>query len=262
MYTSGTEAKNMRAVLMRTVSILTDVTMKRHVASIAIVLLLMTPGMPASADTLWHPVAEITSAAENYLKLTVGASDDRLIPTAGYLDPRLQLPRCNALLDPYLRPGTKASGRIIVGVRCTGPKPWKVYLPVHVAVMENILVTRRSLPRNHQLQPEDVEISSRDVSGLAGGYVSQTNEIVGHRLKHAVARGVIITPALLQIEVVIRRGQSVTLIVHHESLDIRMSGKALMDGAANQRIKVENIGSGRVVEGLVRSAEQVEVLVN
>ena len=76
------------------------------------------------------------------------------------------------------------------------------------------------------------------------------------------ARGVVITPSLLQAEVLIRRGQSVTLTVHNEALDIKMSGNALMDGRANQRIKVENIGSGRVVEGLVRSAEQVEVPLN
>jgi len=265
MFTGGTDMRNMRVYLMRTVNILTIVTMKRQVAGIAVALLLVTPGVPGgadAADTLWHPVEDITAAAENYLKLTVGASDDRLVPTAGYLDPRLQLPRCNAALEPYLRPGTKASGRIIVGVRCTGPKPWKVYLPVHVAVMENILVARRSLPRDHQIQTQDVERASRDVSGLAGGYLSQIDEIIGHRLKQTVARGVVITPGLLQTEVLIKRGQSVILIVRNGSLNIRMSGKALMDGAANQRIKVENIGSGRVVEGLVRSAEQVEVLVN
>ena len=44
-------------------------------------------------------------------------------------------------------------------------------------------------------------------------------------------------------------------------MNISMSGKALMDGALNQRIRVENITSGRVVEGVVRSREQVEILV-
>ena len=34
-----------------------------------------------------------------------------------------------------------------------------------------------------------------------------------------------------------------------------------MDGALNQRIRVENLNSGRVVEGIVRSPEIVEILV-
>lgn len=40
-----------------------------------------------------------------------------------------------------------------------------------------------------------------------------------------------------------------------------MIGTALMDGAIGQRIRVENVNSGRVVEGIVRSREVVEVLV-
>ena len=255
----------MRAYSMRLVRILTSVTTKRHLAGFVVLFLLAKTGMAAGADssaTLWHPVKEITAAAENYLKLTIGPADDRIVPTAGYLDPRLQLVRCTVALDPYLRPGTIVSGRTIVGVRCAGSRPWKVYVPVYVAVMESVLITGKSMPRGHLIQPDDIEISTRDVSGLVGGYLSQANDILGQRMKRAVARGVVITPSLLQAEVLIRRGQSVTLIVHNEALDIKMSGKALMDGTANQRIKVENIGSGRVVEGLVRSAEQVEVPVN
>ena len=171
----------MRAYSMRAVSILTDVTTIRHLAEFAILLLLLTRGMPAGADaldTLWHPVKDITAAAENYLKLSIGSSDDRIVPTAGYLDPRLQLPRCTAALDPYLRPGTKLSGRTIVGVRCTGSRPWKVYLPVYVAVMETVLITNSSMPRGYLIQPEDVEIATRDVSGLVGGYLSQPDDIL------------------------------------------------------------------------------------
>ena len=252
----------MCATSMRSVSILADVTAKRHLPGFAFLLLLLMPGIHAAADTLWHPVKEITAAAETYLKRTIGPSDDRLVATAGYLDQRLQLPRCTAALEAYLRPGAKVSGRTIVGVRCPGSKPWKVYLPVYVAVMEKVLIARSSMPRGHLVRHQDVEIASRDVSMLLGGYLSMSSDIIGHRMKRAVTRGVVITPSLLQTEFLIKRGQSVTLTVHDESLDIRMSGKALMDGTANQRIKVENIGSGRVVEGLVRSAEQVEVPVN
>ena len=191
----------MRAYSKRFVSILTEVTTKRHLAGFVVLLLLAKTGMAAGADSSaiqWHPVKEITAAAENYVKLTIGSSDNRIVPTAGYLDPRLQLPRCTTALDPYLRPGTIVSGRTIVGVRCTGSRPWKVYLPVFVAVMETVLITGKSMPRGHLIQPDDIEIATRDVSGLVGGYLSQTNDILGQRMKRAVARGVVITPSLVE----------------------------------------------------------------
>jgi len=144
---------------------------------------------------------------------------------------------CHAALQrsiPFCDLETKVSGRTIVGVRCTGSKPWKVFLPVFVAVMDKVLIARRSMPRVYPLQPEDVELNTRDVSGLVGGYLSRTNDIIGRRMKRAVARGAVIIPSLLQSEVLIKRGQSVTLTVLSASLNNKMSGKALADGALRQ----------------------------
>ena len=50
-------------------------------------------------------------------------------------------------------------------------------------------------------------------------------------------------------------------LIANGGMTIQMSGKALMDGAISQRIRVENTNSGRIVEGIVRSRELVEVLV-
>lgn len=254
----------MRVYAMRSVSILTEITKKRHLIGVALLLAMLAlfvPSFADAADSRWHPIREITAVAENYLKLTIGPSDDRIVPTAGHLDPRLHLPLCSVALDPYLTPGAKVTGRTIVGVRCSGSKPWKIYLPVYVAVMEDVVIAQSAIQRDYLIRPEDVTLEKRDVSGLAGGYLSRISDIVGHRLKQSVAPGVVIVPALLRAEVLVKRGQTVTLFVRNDSLNIRMSGKALMDGASDQRIRVENTVSGRIVEGLVRSAERVEVLI-
>jgi len=246
------------------VNILTSRREKRHLTGVGLFLALSIYTFPthtAAEETQWHSVREISATAEQYLKLTLGASDDRIVPTAGHLDPRLRLARCSEALDPYLNPGSKTSGRIIVGIRCNGSKPWKIYLPVYIAIMEDVVVAQSSMPRDYLIRPEDIKVTLRDVSGLVGGYLSQTTDIVGQRLTRAISPGVVMTPALLQAAVLIKRGQAVTLIVRNDSINIRMAGKALMDGAAAQRIRVENTVSGRIVEGLVRSAEQVEVLI-
>jgi len=254
----------MRVYSMRSVSILTAVTEKRHLIGVTLLLTMCAMFMSSFADATesrWHPVREIAAVAENYLKLTIGPSDERIVPTAGHLDPRLHLPLCSVALNPYLRPGAKVTGRTIVGVRCSGSKPWKIYLPVYVAVMEDVVIAKSAMQRDYLIQSADVTTARRDVSGLAGGYLSRISDIVGHRLKQSVAPGVVIVPALLRAEVLVKRGQTVTLFVRSDSVTIRMSGKALMDGASEQRIRVENIVSGKIVEGLVRSADQVEVLI-
>jgi flagella basal body P-ring formation protein FlgA len=145
-------------------------------------------------------------------------------------------------------------------VRCAGDKPWKVYLPVDVIVTETVLVASRTLPRGHILSVDDVNPQRRDVSRLLSGYISDVGSLSGHQLKTQILAGKILTPAMLQAETAIRRGQTVTLIVGTGLLSIRTSGTALADGALKQRIRVKNTHSGRIVEGIVRSREDVEVL--
>lgn len=209
----------------------------------------------------WQSNEDIARVAEEFIREQAGQSDPRVTPRAGHLDPRLQLPLCDVELNAFLRPGTKVSSKTAVGVRCSGSRPWKVYVPVEVVVMDAVLVTRKMLPRGHILTAEDVITEKRNVSRLIRGYLARPEDLIGQRLKHQVMGGKVISPSMLAADMVIKRGQSVTLLLRSNGLHITMAGKALMDGAVNQRIKVENTASQRIVEGLVRSPEHVEILV-
>ena len=208
----------------------------------------------------WHPIKDIQAAAEEYIRLTVGRDDSRVVPSAGHLDSRLQLPHCGQDLDPYLPARGRSTGRIIVGVRCQGDRPWNIFLPVSVAVMEDVIVSASALPLGHRVMPEDLEVRQRDVSRLTSGYLTEPDAIVGQLLRRPIGRGIVLTRNQLSAPVMIRKGQAVTLSIENGSIAIRMSGKALMNGAANERIRVQNSDSGRVVEGIVRSNEVVQIV--
>lgn len=262
----GTGVIGMHEKLTNSVGFLTRQGATRRVAAvICVVMSLATPlahGSQDPANAGWHPVADIKAAAESHVISKVGQGDaGHIVATAGHLDKRLQLPRCTTAIEPYIQNPGRNVGRMVVGVRCNGQKPWNVYLPVKVAMMENVLVTARPLQRGHVLEAADVVVDQRDVSEVFGGYLSDVDTAVGQRLKRSVGSGVVLTPAQVQPRILIERGQTVTLTVEGSSLNISMQGKALMDGSANQRIRVENTGSGRVVEGLVRSSQHVQILV-
>ena len=231
-------------------------------AALSAALLFIGLGTNAeAAATDWHPVSSLQRTAERFLLEQIDADGDRVSVRAAPLDPRVQLPLCSAPTEAFLQRGSKMSNRMIVGVRCTGERPWKIYLTVDVVVNEAIYVAARTLPRGHVLTAADVTRADRDVAMLSGGYVTTLNDALGRRLKQPLIEGAVLTPRMLAADVAVRRGQSVTLTVRSDELAIRMKGKALMDGAVNQRIRVENSTSRRVVEGIVRSPEHVEVLV-
>jgi flagella basal body P-ring formation protein FlgA len=43
-------------------------------------------------------------------------------------------------------------------------------------------------------------------------------------------------------------------------MSVRMAGRAMTDGLLNQRVKVENLSSGKIVEGYARSEQVVEIV--
>lgn len=217
-------------------------------------------GAPADAAD-WHPTGDIARAAEDFLVDKLGNPSGDTSVRAGMLDRRLKLSVCDAPLEGFLRPGTRVGPKTIVGVRCAGTKPWKVYIPVEVVVRRPVWVARKPLPRGHLIARDDLVADVRDVSRMSAGYLSDPASVVGRRLRSSVLAGRVLTPGLLEANNVISRGQTVTLMVASGDLQIRMAGKALMDGALNERIRVENLNSGRVVEGIVRSVELVEVIV-
>ncbi len=230
----------------------------------AIVLTTLLPhGANGRGETpQWQPVAQISATAEAFLRSRTGVFAGNTTVAAGNLDPRHRLSYCDEPLQAFIRRGTQIKARTIVGVRCNGTKQWKVYVPVDVFVTANVLVARQTMMKGQVLTAADLASEQRDVTRLRSGYLSDVQQVVGQRLKTQLIAGKTLTPSMIAADIAIRRGQSVTLTVGAGDFDITMSGTALMDGALNQRIRVKNNNSGRIVEGFVRSREHVEVLVS
>ena len=239
---------------------------RRRRLHVLLALLLVGTTVDSVADgSRWHPVGNIEQTAESYLRDKVGldtpGTRSRTTLQAGSLDERHRLAKCDVPLEPFMRRGARVSARTIVGVRCSGSSPWKVYVPVDVVTLATVTVAKAVLPRGHVLSAADLATDQRDVSRQLAGYFSNPGDLVGQRVKYQVIAGRVITPSMLQANNIIKRGQTVTITVNGAGIGVRMAGTALMDGALNQRIRVENRNSGRVVEGVVRSQEHVEIMV-
>lgn len=233
-------------------------------ASVGLLAVLILAGLAPSAvaaQQAWQDVTEIAGAAESFVLRRAGPRAGRTSASAASLDPRLRLAACDVPLSAALRPGARIGQRTIVAVSCEGSQPWRLFVPVEVSVRSEIWTARHPLPRGHLLTEADLVADERDVSRMNSGYVSDIELLIGQRLKNSVLAGRALTLQLVEADKLIRRGQSVTLAVDAGGVEIRMLGTALMDGALGQRIRVENVNSGRVVEGFVRSPEVVEILV-
>jgi flagella basal body P-ring formation protein FlgA len=64
---------------------------------------------------------------------------------------------------------------------------------------------------------------------------------------------------LLVPDVVVRRGQQVTLVAANGGIEIRAQGLVLADAGAADRVRVQNVSSLKVIEGVVENENVVRV---
>ena len=214
---------------------------------------------PASADAT-QDHRTIQTAAESFIADSV-LSSHGTEPTvkAGALDSRLRLAKCNAPLEAFQTTGSRLLGNTTVGVRCTGNNTWTLYVPVSVSLFGDVVVAARPLSRASLLTGEDLKLASRDLAKLHSGYYSDIDQVIGMQTGRNIAVDTAISSLLVKEPLAVRRGQRVSLIAAAGGLEVRMTGEAMSDGTAGERIKVRNLSSKQIVDGVVKSANIIMV---
>lgn len=225
-------------------------------------LLLPTPGSAAGNTREIQDHATIQEAARTYLQEVAQNHHGeevqiRIVP--GRLDPRLRLRACGEPLQASLPPGARLMGNTTVGVRCGGPAPWRLFVPMQVQVSGEVLVTTRAMPRDTVLSRDDMRLERRALNDLHSGYLVDPQRAQGMVLKRSLQAGTVLTPQLVEPRQLVHRGQKVTLMAQNPAISVRVRGEALGDGAYGERVRVRNLSSGRVVEGRVLSSGVVGV---
>lgn len=179
--------------------------------------------------------------------------------TVGALDSRLRLALCSAPLKASLPAGGGFRDRMTVAVSCPGSATWTVYVPVTIETQTAVLVLRRAASRGTRLTAADVELQTRMVSGTSDSYLTDPAELSGRTLKRPLGAGAALTADSMMDDVLVKRGQQVTLLASAGGLEVRAAGLAMNDAPAAGRVKVQNMVSKRIVEGVVESADVIRI---
>ena len=201
----------------------------------------------------------IRQAAEQFVRSQSGNGAGTLTVEAGRLDPRLRLQACDEALEAFTAAGQAISGNTSIGVRCSAPRAWTIFVPVRVSREQSVVILSRSLQRDARLNADVLSLVVRDTSQLGFGYFTRVEEVEGLTLRRAAAAGTIINPSLVAVPPTIRRGEQVTLIAQRSGIAIRAPGRALSDAQIGQTLRVRNLSSERVVEGVVMGPGEVQV---
>jgi flagella basal body P-ring formation protein FlgA len=214
----------------------------------------------AQADESIQSLDAVRAAAQTFVTQHVPKQARGVVTVnVGTLDPRLRLAPCTDVLKAALPSGATFRDRMTVAVSCTGGSSWTVYVPISIETQTPVLVLRRAAGRGTRLTAEDVEIQTRAVQGTGDSYLTDAAELEGRTLKRPLGAGAALTAEAMADDLVVRRGQQVTLLAAVGGLEVRATGVAMNDAAAGGRAKVQNISSRRIVEGIVETADVIRI---
>jgi flagella basal body P-ring formation protein FlgA len=221
-----------------------------------------TLGAPASAaaSAELEDLRGLEALAQKEAGLHLAPLTDRQRLIAGPIEAHVRLQRCTRPVTPVVSAGGHMRDRLLVELRCPGSEQWHIYVPVRMVGTSPVAIAARAIVAGSILTDKDVRIEQRDIPELPPGYLDDPTVAIGLTVARPISSGAVITNQYLVAAKAVQRGQTVTLIADSGPMSIRMEGKALSDALINQRGKVENLSSGKIVEGVARSEQTVEIV--
>jgi flagellar basal body P-ring formation protein FlgA len=206
----------------------------------------------AAPTTPASPLDEAAARAIALVRALPDADGARLDVEALPFDARTNVTACGSELLAELVGKRLAGARATVRVRCTdAANPWSVAVALRVALYRPVLVARHPLVRGDVVDADTTTLAERDVLQLGYGHLDDPARYRGSRIVRPVAEGAALAPTTVAARLLVERGATVTLLARTDAVDVRATGIAVEDGSAGVRVRVRNVSSGRVVDGVV-----------
>lgn len=161
-------------------------------------------------------------------------------------------------LEAFLPAGTRAWGRVSVGVRCLAPSPWTAYVPAEVRVKGLYLVSAGPITAGQVLGPADILRESGELTAQAADVLTDPSQAVGYAARISLAGGRPLAASHLRLPPAVLQGQPVKVVSRGAGFQVANDGLALSSAADGQPAQVR-LGNGQVVRGTARNGGIVEI---
>lgn len=232
-------------------------TPSRRAGRLIATLVALGIGAPSPLLHAQQTPAAIEAQVHDFLREQTAGLPGEVNIVVSPFDPNNQLPAC-AALEAFLPAGTRAWGRISVGVRCDSPVVWTAYLQAQVSVVADYLVAALPLRAGQIVGPADISLRRGDLSTLPDNTLTDPTQATGHHTRFAVAAGSPLRGDMLRIPHAVRQGQNVQVVSAGPGFRVSSEGRAMNNAAPGDSVRVR-LSNGQVVTGIAQPSGTVEV---
>jgi flagella basal body P-ring formation protein FlgA len=135
----------------------------------------------------------------------------------------------------------------------------RVRMSARVDLYAEVVATSRYLKRHHEIQEDDVQLVSRNISLLPRDVVTDMEDVLNMRTTSSINGQEVLRKSLIQVPPLVKKGDRVMMLVENEQFKIITWGEVKEEGRKGDRIKMVNLSSRKEVLGRVMNAGTVMI---
>jgi len=198
----------------------------------------------------------IRSAALAFLQQQSAGLPGKVDITVASAFPR-GLAACTTL-EPFMPSGARLWGRMTVGVRCAGERPWTLYLQARISLRATYYLAARAMAPGEVLTAADLVARDGDLTGLPQAIVTDPSQAVGSVSLVRVAGGMPLRRDMLKSASAVSIGQTVRVVAAGAGFAISAEGSAMNNASPGQQVRVKT-ANGQIISGIVKDGSTVEI---
>ncbi|ATQ78898.1 flagellar biosynthesis protein FlgA [Massilia violaceinigra] len=219
---------------------------------------------PAAAQAAATPAlalqdpAALKRVAEAFLQAQSAALAGEVTVTVGPINQRMSLASCPAP-QAFQQPGARTWGKTTVGVRCTAPVAWKVYIQAQVSVVTDYVATAVPLAQGQTIEQSQLVLLRGDISAMPNGIVTDMGQAVGRTSTVSLASGAPLRLDALRGKQVVQQGQLVRVVSTGNGFRVSAEARAIGNASDGQVVQVRT-PAGAILSGVAKAGGLVEVV--
>ncbi len=198
----------------------------------------------------------IRSAALAFLQQQSAGLPGKIDITVAPAFPR-GLAACTTL-EPFMPSGARLWGRLTVGVRCAGERPWTIYLQARISLRATYYLAARAMAPGEVFTAADLVARDGDLTGLPQAIVTDPSQAVGSVSLVRIAGGMPLRRDMLKSASSVSIGQTVRVVAAGQGFAISAEGSAMNNASPGQQVRVKT-ANGQIISGIVKDGSTVEI---
>ena len=162
------------------------------------------------------------------------------------------------MLEPFMPSGARLWGRMTVGVRCAGERPWTIYLQARISLRATYYLAARAMAPGEVFTSADLVARDGDLTGLPQAIVTDPSQAVGSVSLVRIAGGMPLRRDMLKSASSVSIGQTVRVVAAGDGFAISAEGSAMNNASPGQQVRVKT-ANGQIISGIVKDGSTVEI---